>query len=132
VTIHPTIKITIPPSAKMKDTLPSSSKDHDNDELMDNTPAFKWSNSDIPGTCVVFDCSQAVPYNIPQLLVDLLHMHSKMLYKSPGILHSVDLIETNISLEIGICQHENCTIRMQCLMDPQKTILKSFQITYLP
>jgi hypothetical protein len=107
-TAGPAVKIMIPPFAKTKtsDTAPSGSKG-DDDEPMDDVPAFTWSNSDIPGTCVVFDCGETVPTNIPQPLIDLFCARAKMLYESPDDSHSVDLIETRICLQIGVFQLED-------------------------
>jgi hypothetical protein len=81
----------------------------DNKELMNDMPAFVWSDADIPGTCMVFDCNHTVPVNIPQPLIDLFHAHAKMLYESPCGLHSVDFIEMFICLQLGLFQQENCT-----------------------
>jgi hypothetical protein len=105
-TARPTTKITIRPFAKMEDKAPSGSGG-DKEELMDDVPAFVWSDSDIPGTCMVFDCNHTVPVNIPQPLIDLFRAHAKMLYESPRGSHSVDLMEMRICIQLGIFRREN-------------------------
>ena len=105
-TVRPTTKITIPPFTKTKHMAPSGSKG-DDEELIDDVPPFVWSNSDIPRTCVAFDCSETVPSNIPQSLIDLFCARAEMLYVSPGGSNSVDLIETRICLQIGVFKLED-------------------------
>jgi len=65
---------------------------------------FQWSKADIPGICVISDCNQSVPPDIPQHLANLFCERAKLLHEFPDGSPSMDLIKTCICVNLGVVQ----------------------------
>jgi len=91
-------KIKIQPLTK---ATPSGSNGHSKQV---KNPVFQWSKADIPGICVISDCNQSVPTDIPQHLANLFRERAKLLHEFPDGSPSVDLIETRICVNVGVVQ----------------------------